>query len=386
MAFLLQSLLFIGCGDLAAFERDSDDTPDAEQEKKDLVPVEVEALNQGSIESVLRFSTNLEAENEVQVFSQAARQVTQLLVEEGDRVRKGQPLVRLQDDQQKGALARAESQLAKAKREFERQQNLFAKELISEQAMNDSTYEVEQMELALDDAKRELSYTEVRAPISGTVTARLVNLGDTITVNQHLFDLVDFDSIVARIFVPEKDLPKLYLKQPARLWAQGVDAPRDGQIIRISPVVDPQSGTIKATVGIPANQQVRPGQYVEVELVTAKKDDALLVPKRALVYDDTQIFVFRLADSSDSDTMTVERLELEVAVEDRRFVEPASGQLEVGDRLVIAGQAGLKEGTKVRLAETERGLSGSSGGGLEESAEVETPEAGGDEQAADSAL
>ena len=109
------------------------------------MPVEVIALQRGAIESVLRFSSNLEAESQVQVFSQAKRLVTELLVEEGDRVRKNQVLLRLQDDEQRSALAKARSQLEKAEREYERQKRLFAQELISEQAFNDATYELEQL-------------------------------------------------------------------------------------------------------------------------------------------------------------------------------------------------------------------------------------------------
>jgi len=96
--------------------------PASDKAKKDeAVPVEVAELGLGSIEAVLRFSTNLEAENAVEVFSQASRQVRELLVEEGHRVAKGQLLARLQDEEQRTALAKVVSQLGKARREYERQ-------------------------------------------------------------------------------------------------------------------------------------------------------------------------------------------------------------------------------------------------------------------------
>ncbi len=371
-----------GCKKGEATETDGE-KKDAAQEKKDgedeekkeveLPPVEVVSLERGAIEAVLRFSTNLEAESEVQVFSQAARLITQLRVEEGDRVREGQVLVRLQDEEQKSELARIESQLEKARREFRRQENLFAKKLVSEQAMNDATYQVEQLELALEDAKRNLGYTEVRAPISGTITGRHVNHGDQITVNQHLFDLVDFDTIVARVYVPEKELARLRVSQAARLYSASIGGgARTGEVIRIAPIVDPASGTVKATVGIPGNQGLLPGMYVEVELVTDTREDALLVPKRAVDYDQNQAFLYRLKDD-----MTAERLRVEVLLEDRENILPATAgaggdsaagdsvagdsvagdsaasvaaALAVGDRIVVAGQAGLKDGAKVRLA------------------------------------
>jgi len=313
----------------------------------ELPPVEVTELGLGRIEAVLRFSTNLEAESEVQVFSQAARRVVELRVEEGDRVRKGDLLLRLEDLEQKSSLARTASQLKKAQREFERQKSLFEKELISEQAWNEATYEVEQLELQVEDSRRNLGYTEVRAPISGTITGRMVNLGDTITVNQGLFDLVDFDTIVARIYVPEKELARLETGQKARIFSASLNDARSARIARIAPIVDPRSGTVKVTVAIPSNQGMVPGMYVEVELVTDALEAALLVSKRAVVYADTQAYLFRLKESSE-----VERLALHVMLEDRENVVARGTDLREGDLVVVAGQAGLKDGTQVRRVES----------------------------------
>lgn len=309
------------------------------------VPVEVAVLATGPIEQVLRYSTNLEAEEEVAVFSQAARRVEQLLVEEGREVRRGQVLLRLQDDEQRNALAMITAELERAKREYERQQRLFANQLITEQAFNDATFELEQLGLRKNDAERELSYTTVVAPISGTITRRLISRGDHVTPNQHLFDLVDFDSIVARVYVPEKELPRLADGLAARITAPAVGRAWSGRVERLSPVVDPKSGTVKVTVAIPRQEGLRPGMYVDVQLVTEVREDALLVPKRALVYDRDQVFVYRMGDDRQ-----VERVYLEAELEDERFVLPAGDRLAVGDRVVIAGQAGLKPGATVRLA------------------------------------
>jgi membrane fusion protein (multidrug efflux system) len=118
-----------------------------------------------------------------------------------------------------------------------------------------------------------------------------------------------------------------------------------GSIDRISPVVDPATGTVKVTVATPRQEGLRPGMYVEVELVTAVHDAALLVPKRALVYDNDQVFVFRLKDD---EGRRVERLRVTPLLENADFVEPSDG-LEPGDEVVVAGQSGLKDDGLVRL-------------------------------------
>ncbi|MCZ6508059.1 MAG: efflux RND transporter periplasmic adaptor subunit [Acidobacteria bacterium] len=395
VVLLLPLVLVLGCSsvDSEGTEKNSshdgssqksEDGEDDQGEGDQRVPVEVVEIGRGRIEELLRFSTNLEAEEEVQVFSQAARLVTGLYVEEGDDIRKGQVLVRLQDDEQRTQVARVESQLGKAGREYERQQNLFEQKLISEQVFNEATYDLEQLQLTLRDARRELGYTEVRAPISGTLTQRLVSIGDQITMNQHLFDIVDFNSIVARVYVPEKVLARLAKGQTAHLFSDAfVGEPRSGEIQRIAPLVDARSGTVKVTVSVPRNAELLPGMYVSVELITAVHEEAVLIPKRALVYDDEQVFVFRVRElsaeevaaalaeaekenedeeesdgqqaaeaESDEPVLAVERLLVAVLLEDRANIEPVDG-IEPGDRIVVAGQAGLKDEARVRLVGDE---------------------------------
>ena len=325
---------------------DADDKSDEEgedEDKEEAVPVEVAVLGLGPIESVLRFSSNLEAENQVQVFSQAKRLIIKRLVEEGDIVKRGELLLRLQDEEQRSALAKVKSQLQKAEREYKQQQRLFEQDLISEQQYNDATYELDQLKISLEDADRELSYTEVRAPIAGTITARMVNLGDQVQIGQHLFDIVDFDSIVARVFVPEKFLDQLRRGLTARIGTASGDRDYVAKVERIAPIVDPKSGTVKVTVAIGGQPGLRPGMYVDVNLVTATHDAAVLVPKRAVVYDNAQMFVFRMDDEQ-----RVERVFIEAQLADKQNIEPLDG-LNEGDQIVVAGQAGLKNGSLVSL-------------------------------------
>jgi membrane fusion protein (multidrug efflux system) len=315
--------------------------------KEEAVPVNVASLDRGAIESILRFSTNLEAESAVQVVSQARRLVTELLVEEGDKVKQGQVLLRLQDAEQRGALAKVESQLAKVEREYSQQERLFKQQLISQQLFDQATYEVEQLRISVEDAERELGYTEVKAPITGTVTNRMVNLGDQVQIGENLFDMVDFDSIVARIFVPEKHLAELRRGLVARISSEATRGLEfTGKILRISPIVDPRSGTVKVTIGVGGLAGLRPGMYVDVDLVAATHSDAILVPKRAVVYDNDQLFVFRLG--TEDEGRRVEKVYIEPLLTDKFNIEPQSGLLE-GDQLVVAGQAGLKDGALVSL-------------------------------------
>jgi membrane fusion protein, multidrug efflux system len=340
-AAAIVSLCLSGCQKGPADAKDQ-----AKDNKDQAVPVEVASISRGGIEATIKSSTHLEAEEEVKVFARTANRVTALMVEEGDVVQKDQVLLRLDNDIQKTAHGKAQVRLDKARQEFERQKSLFGQKLISEQAFNDAQFELRQLQLALDDAQRELEYTEVRAPISGTISRRLVKLGDLVNLNQHLFDIVDFNSIVARIYVTEKSLPDLQLDLPARVTTTSLGGQEfKGHVKRIAPVVESKSGTVKVTIGFKDIRQLRPGMYVDVELVTANRSDALLITKRALVYDGELSYVFRLLPER-----KVERVVVESKIADKLNIEPASGFKE-GDQIVVAGQTGLKDGTKVRLPE-----------------------------------
>jgi membrane fusion protein (multidrug efflux system) len=336
---LVAAVCLVGC------KKGANDAKDSKKDKKEeALPVEAAAVTRGCIEATIRNSTHLEAEEEVKVFARTANRVTELLAEEGQQVQKDQVLLRLDNDIQKTAYAKAKASLDKARLDFEREKALYAQKLISEQLFQTAEYELKQLELALEDARRGLEYTEVRAPIAGTVSQRLVKYGDLVNVNQHLFDIVDFNSMVARIYVPEKSLPDLRLEQSARVTATPFGAQEfRGYVKRIAPTVESKTGTVKVTIGFKEIGQLRPGMYVDVELVTARRPDAILLTKRALLYDGELMYVFRLLPER-----KVERVKVEPKITDKLHVEPVSGFKE-GDQIVVAGQTGLKDGAKVRL-------------------------------------
>jgi membrane fusion protein (multidrug efflux system) len=303
----------------------------------DPVPVEVVTLGRGTIKEALRFSTNLEAEVSVEVLSRAAGRVRDLQVEEGRLVKRGQVLVRLENDEQRSALDRVTIELEHAQRLFDKQKRLYDQGGVSEQEVETAEFELKRLRIAQNDAARALRYTVVDAPVGGTITQRLVDRGDFVNPNQPLFQIVDFDSIVARVYVPEKEMGKLRPDLTARLLAQATgELLREATVDRVAPVVDPKSGTIKVTLAIPKTAGLRPGMFVDVELLTDERTDAVLLPRRALVYDDDVPYAFRVVGDR------VERVRVVPALEGRDFLEPREG-FSAGDQVVVAGQVGLRD-------------------------------------------
>ncbi|CAM2007602.1 efflux RND transporter periplasmic adaptor subunit [Acanthopleuribacter pedis] len=333
----------------ARFGNKKDDVKEEKAEAvEEAVPVEVATIRTGEIESILKMTATLIAEEDVKVLAKAGNELVALKVEEGDRVEVGQILARLDNRSQKLQVEKSKAALAKAQRELKRQENLFNRKMTTEQSYNDAKTEVEQQQISLDEALLQLEYTEIKAPITGTITMRAVNLGDEISVGKELFQIVNFDSIVARIYVPEKYLPQLKVGLMCR-----IDSPVfgeqafSGRIRRIAPAVDDKTGTVKVTVGMTDIGPLRKGMYVNVNLVLDVAESAVLVPKKALVYDNDQTYVYRLGDDS-----RVQRVELTPLLKNRDYVQPAAG-IQVGDRVVVAGQAGLKNKALVNIVESE---------------------------------
>lgn len=341
-SFLIVTALAVALSGCKLWKKEA--KKDENEKIEQAVPVEVVTLEKGAIESTLKSSWYLEAEEMVKVLARTSNRVKEILVEEGDEIVKDQVLARLEDHEQRTAVDKAKNQVDKMRAEYNRVKKLFDQSLISEKEFTDAKFEVRQLDLSLDEAQRQLEFTEIKAPISGTVTKRMIRIGDLISNNAELFEIIDFDSLVAFVAVPDKNLAQLGVDQPVRITTTA----RPGEVFpgyikRISPIVEARTGMVKVTVGVRKTPLLRPGMYIEAEIVLATKKDALLISRRALVYDGDQLYVYRLKDNR-----RVERLLLVPRMMDKLNIEPMGG-FSVGDQIVIAGHTGLKDNALVRL-------------------------------------
>jgi membrane fusion protein (multidrug efflux system) len=164
-----------------------------------------------------------------------------------------------------------------------------------------------------------------------------------VTAGRPAFRVVDLGALKVEVNLPEKDLARVSPAQVARLRSEVLDEVEvTGKVLRISPVVDPASGTVKITVALdPSQRSLRPGMFVSVEIVTATHAAALLLPKRSLVYEAGAPFVFVVDDEK------AVRRAVELGFAERDKVEVLSGVSE-GEGVVVVGQSILRDGTEVK--------------------------------------
>ncbi len=311
------------------------------------VLVELEKVKRGTIEAILERSAALQAEEQVQVLARTQNPAVELLVEEGDHVEKDQVLLRLESDRQKTVYDQAMTQFDKARIEFERLEKLHNESLISESEYLNAKFAYDQARLQSETAKRDLDYTEVRAPIKGTITARSVKVGDKVTTGASIFEIINLESTVAVVHAPEQYLPKLKKDMQARLISATLDNQVfEGYVKRIAPVVDAEAGTVKVVVGVKELGSLSPGMWVQVELVLDENEEAILIPKRSITYAVDQTFAFKTY----TDEEGVRRAKRHLVVarnSDKEHIEPVDG-FEEGDLIVVAGQGGLKDDSAIR--------------------------------------
>jgi len=312
------------------------------------VPVKIVPVAHGRISDHIEYSATVEAEETVDVYAQTSGLIKQVLAEEGDRVKAGQVLVKLVDDDLTLAEADAELTYLKVASQFRRTEEMYSRQLLSKEDYERQRFDMDQARIRWERAKLAVEHTSVRAPVDGVVAERKVKLGDRIGPANKLYALVNMHSLIARVHVPGRDMRSISVGQPAMVTTDFLpDEKFTGRILRISPVVDPGSGTFKVTLELMGeNGRLRPGMFVNAHIVTATHERAVLVPKRAVVYDDGMPHVFVVEDS------TVKKVQLLKGFEDSDNLEVLSG-VKHGDQIVVVGQNGLKDQAKVRIIEGE---------------------------------
>jgi membrane fusion protein (multidrug efflux system) len=307
------------------------------------IPVETAAVELGKISSYLSSTANLVPENEVRVISEWEGRLSRLNVEEGQAISKGQILGELVRGDAEIMKAKAKVRAENAKVGLDRADRLKAQELISNEAYDKVQMESRVADQELAEADWRLEKTYIRSPFSGVITGRTVQPGQHIRPGDELFVVADFDPLVARIYMPEKDVLALEEGRPVRLALRADEKVHfDGRIRQISPVVDTATGTVKVTVEVVhAPKEVRPGAFIRVDIVKDTKVGALLVPREAVVRELQSTFVFLAQDG------VAHKKPVSLGLEENGKVEVQG--LAAGDRVVVAGQGGLKDGATIKL-------------------------------------
>ena len=326
-----------------AVEQEAENEAEPEEDEEIAVPVEVAEVTTGSIASYISATANLVAEDQVKVLSEAEGRVEKLLVEEGDLVTKGQVLAVLVQDEAKIALSKVELKASNAKAALDRARGTREQGLISAEAFDKlkMDYDVASQEVA--EAEWRLAKTVIRAPFAACVTERFITLGQHLRPGDELFSVADYNPLVARIYLPERDVIELEEGREVHIaLAANAELSFTGRIRQIAPVVDTATGTVKVTVeAVRPPAGVRPGAFVSIGIVREQHPTALLLPRESVIRELRTAHVFVTEDDK------AVKKAVELGIEEGDLVEVISG-VAAGDKVVVAGQGGLDDGQKIK--------------------------------------
>lgn len=311
------------------------------------IPVEISQVQIGDVSASYEGTATLEAEQQATVVAKTTGVILEILVEEGDVVQAGEIIARLERNQYRLEVERAKATLERLENGLKRATELHSRKLMSAEEYEQTRFDTESQRAAFNLAKLDLDHTEIRAPISGVISERMVKVGNLVTLHQAVFRIDDFDPLWAVLHVPERELNTLNSGQAVAVTLDAYpDATFSGHVLRISPVVDPATGTFKVTAEINDDSgRVKPGLFGRVRIIYDSRDSVALVAKNAVLSEDGRHAVFVV-----NDDQTVERKEIEVGYEESGMMEVTAG-LNPGDTVVTAGKGSLRDGAKVEVVE-----------------------------------
>ena len=304
-------------------------------------------------------SGRVRARDEATVRAEIGGPVVEVTVEEGQTVRRGTLLGRiegkaLQDAQRSAssAVRSGEQQLALAQREAERTEQLVKGGALAARDLDQARAAVAQAEAQLADAQSRLASAQtesgdavLRAPLSGVVSARSVNVGDVVSPGTPMFTIINPSSMRLEASVPSDQLGALRVGGAVQFRVRGFDQTFEGQIQRISPATDAATGQVPIFVSIPnpAGRLVA-GLYAEGRVVT-ESADALVVPMNAVNTSEPAPWVLRAVNGK------TEKVGVELGLRDERTERVAilSG-VNDGDLLLRGAAQGITPGAAVQVA------------------------------------
>ncbi len=256
--------------------------------------VEVTTLQPRSIAQTLQTSASVEAEASADLIPQTTGTVVALYKRIGDPVRKGDALALIRNASLDANARRAQAEVRHLKAQVEEMQTLRDKGAVSQRELEDLRYQLITAQTTLAEATANFGDTRLVAPFDGIVAEMNLKVGDTAQGGQVAAKVVDLSVLRIKATLPERDVEAVSVGQPAEVTsAYDREASATATVSRVAPVVDAATGTFTVELDIAgAGSSLRPGQFVTVDIETDRKDDALVVPRKSVIYSAGQPTVF----------------------------------------------------------------------------------------------
>ncbi|MFW5966985.1 MAG: efflux RND transporter periplasmic adaptor subunit [Persicimonas sp.] len=323
-------------------------SPNSEEEDDEVeaIPIETLSVSQSEFDDSFEVPAKVEADDEITVGAEIGGRLLSVDFEEGDEVSAGETLARVDTDVDSARINQLENQLASARREYERTKKLAEDGLSTPQELDQAETALEDARLAVDEAKIGVSKGRIDSPITGVVQTRYVDGGEYSAPGEPIADIVDYDEVVVVGNVPQRHIERVERGDTVEVTIPGLSKTVEGEVTHRSVGASRASSTygVEVTLDNP-DHRILPGMSARMNLVRESFDDAVLVPREAILqgYSRTEAMVLSGDDEVGEARMRV----VELGPSSGPDVVVTDG-LEAGDRLIVRGHRGLVNSARVR--------------------------------------
>lgn len=339
-----------GCGGAQAGEPSSAQ-PGADVGRR--ITVEVETLEPTAFTDYVRLTGTVEADRDVTVAAEESGVIRELYVEKGARVAAGQPIAKIDDRVLAAQAEQAAAEAALAKETWERQRRLWEEERIgTEIAYLRARYAAETADAAARALAARLERTTIRAPVSGILDARFIEVGSMVAPGAPVARIVDSDPVKVVGGVPERFAGDIRRGGTVRITFDVLQGREfEGRIAFVGTAVDPQSRTFPIEVEVPnPGGDIKPGMVANISATRRAFDSVITVPRDAVVRTESGYVAYVAVDQGGRTIAEARPLVLGPAQMNRIVVE--SG-LRAGDRLIVVGQQQVAAGDILEVVTRE---------------------------------
>lgn len=332
---------------------------------KPAINVEVVEASRMPWQSRLPAIGTLTASQGIDLSVEIAGTISDVQFRSGEKVRKGQPIVLLDNEIEQATLAAAEADLHLAKVEFERARSLIDRQAISRSEFDRLNAESLKAQASVAQLKASLAKKRILAPFSGTIGIRQVDVGGFVAAGTPIATLQDLSTLFVDFYLAEQQVPLLAIGQPVRVRVAAFPGEEfKGSIVALNPKVEitTRNVRVRAELANPG-ERLLPGMFADLQVLLPSEDTKVIVPETAITYTLYGNSVLAIKEGQppepEDGAEAPPRNEPYLVVE-RRFVktgERRDGQvvimegLEAGEQVVIAGQLKLDSGAHVAIAE-----------------------------------
>ena len=320
------------------------------------VAVEVGKVESATLVDEAQAVGTLRSRQGVVVRPEVAGRIAALGFQDGQRVRKGQVLVQLDDAIVAAQVRQAQAQVSIARANYDRNRELLAENFVSQAAVDQTAANLQVAEAQLALARAQLERMKIVAPFDGTAGIRQVNVGDYVAAGTDLVNLEDLSRVYVDFRLPERYLPQLRVGQAAQVTLDALPQKRfNARIDAMDPQVDATGRSVLVRASLDNTEGVlRPGMFARVDTVLSTRPEALVVPEEAVMPDAGKQFVIKVVPGPEVEgraTRVAQPSEVQTGARRQGRVEILQG-VQAGDTVVTAGhQRVQRDGALLRIVE-----------------------------------